>query len=118
MCVGWHLCRVYENGEVDVCIPPNIPEQIMSKVEACQERMKHKRVDPRAVMPQELTNESKAGGGEDDEWDGVQESKADVPSRRRRHKTKKKKQMLFWLSDTTFDICNLCKNLSRCSMIK
>ena len=36
-----YLCRVYENGEVDVCIPPNIPEQIMSKVEACQERMKH-----------------------------------------------------------------------------
>jgi len=89
------VLRVYENGEVDVCIPPNIPEQIMSKVEACQERMKHERIDPRAVMPQEITNESKAGGGEDDEWDGVQESKADVPSRKRRHKTKKKKQMLF-----------------------
>ena len=93
------LSRVYENGEVDVCVPPNVPGRIMSKVEACQRRMKRNRKH-KMVVP--LSNYDQSGGSKEDDdnddWSKVEESKASMKpgaARKRRTKAKKQKRMLF-----------------------
>ena len=94
------LCRVYENGEVDVCIPPNVPARIMSKVEACLKRMKrkpnHKTVVPLSIA--DYPGDSKADDDDDDDWSRVEESKASMKpgaERKKRTKAKRQRELLF-----------------------
>jgi hypothetical protein len=77
----------------------NIPGRIMSKVEACQRRMKRNRKH-KMVVP--LSNYDRSGGSKEDDdnddWSKVEESKASMKpgaARKRRTKAKKQKRMLF-----------------------
>ena len=95
------LSRVYENGEVDVCVPPNVPGRIMSKVEACQKRLQRNR-DDNVVVPDPVGNQY-GGSNEDedddnDDWSKLEESKASMKpgaAREKRTKAKRQREMLF-----------------------
>ena len=94
------LCRVYENGEVDVCIPPNVPARIMSKVEACLKRFTRNRSNNNAVVPQpnDKSADSKMDDDDDDDWSRVEESKASMKpgaERKKRTKAKRQRELLF-----------------------